>query len=257
MYPKAAPNARFFENISYKGYFLVYQIIVDRRGRIVKLEALLRSSSFKQMSVPQLLAFAERTGTTGTLDAYVLEKALSQLAIFQKIHPTLVMSVNLSPSSLVPGLARKIEAQLVKANISPEFLTLEITESQAIGHIGNARQCIQEIQALGCKVFLDDFCTRYSTLNHLAELGVDGIKIDRSYVWLTNRFGYERYLIDSLARIGHGFNLKMVAEGVETQQQLKKVQQLGIQYIQGYFFYKPLSAKKVIECLAENEDKAA
>ena len=136
-------------------------------------------------------------------------------------------------------------------------MTLEITESQAIEDIDTARQCIQELQALGCKVFLDDFCTRFSTLNHLTELGVDGLKIDRSYVWLTDRLGYERYLIDSLARIGHGFNLEMVVEGVETKQQLKKVQQLGIQYIQGYFFYKPLSSKQVINCLLDNEDKAA
>ncbi len=243
---------------SLKNYRVFYQPIVDASARkISKLEALLRPSSFKQMPVPQLIKLLERIRTIDKLDAYVRGEALSQLALFHTIDPTLGMSVNLSPRSLVPGLAREVETQLAAAKIDPEFLTLEITESRAIVDLTSTKKCIRDLQALGCKVYLDDFCTRFSTLNHLAELQVDGLKIDRSYVWLTDRLGYERYLIDSLARIGHGFNLEMVAEGVETRQQLQKVKQLRIPYIQGFLFFKPLPQAHVIECLVNNEAKAA
>lgn len=250
-------NNHPLRNLSVHGYTVVYQPIFDSDGRFVKLEVLLRPKSPVQMPVYQLIAFAERTGTIGIVDAWVRGKALSFLAKLHTIDPTLVMSVNLSPLSLTPEFPAEIEAQLVETGIAPEFLTLEITEAQALGNIIAVRKSIKALQTLGCKVFLDDFCTRYSVVNHLPHLPVDGLKIDCSYTWAINKPGCGKYLIERIAQIGHDFNLEMVVEGVETQTQLEKVRELGIHYIQGFLLAKPMSAQQVIAWLIDRTPSAA
>lgn len=241
-----------------KAYRLDFQPIVSAcTFEPVKCEALLRRSKTNQMHPGQLIAFAEQTGTSWLLDAYVRKLAFKAEKRFKAINPEFRVSVNLSPLSLTPTLATEIEAELAEAQILPEDVVLEITETRPYEDLEVAKQCISDLRSLGCQVYLDDFNTRYSTLNYLPDLEVDGIKIDRSYVLMIGKPGYQQYLIDILARIGHGFKLKMVVEGIERREQLEKVQSLGIQEIQGFLFAYPMPEEKCLQWLADRNRQAA
>ena len=254
-YNNNSSNNHPFRNLDLQGYTLVYQPIFDRARRLVKFEVLLRPKSSLQMPVYQLIAFAERTGTIGIVDAWVRDKALSFLVKVHTIDPTVVMSVNLSPRSITPELPAQLEAQLKGAGIAPESLTLEITESQPLEDIPAKRKRIKAIQELGSTFVLDDFCTRWSILNHLPHLPVNGLKIDCSYTWMIDKPGYGKYLIERIVQIARDFNLEVVVEGVETQAQLKKVQELGVEYIQGFLLAKPMPAKQFLQFLTDHQQQ--
>ncbi|MCG7587924.1 EAL domain-containing protein, partial [Photobacterium sp. OFAV2-7] len=154
----------------------------------------------------------------------------------------LSVHVNLSsPHFSHSQLLHQIQSVLERHQIEPENLTIEITESMLIGSTKQVIHRMQVIKNMGVKLALDDFGTGYSALNSLCEFPLDVVKLDQNFV---KRIGVDdqgEILISSVVSMSKALGLKMVAEGVETEQQKKTLQGLKVEELQGYFFSKPLS----------------
>ncbi len=160
----------------------------------------------------------------------------------------LSVHVNLSsPHFSHSQLLHQIQSVLTRHNIEPEHLTIEITESMLIGSTKQVIHRMQVIKNMGVKLALDDFGTGYSALNSLCEFPLDVVKLDQSFV---KRIGLDHQgeiLISSVVSMSKALGLKMVAEGVETEQQKLALQALNVEELQGYYFYKPMSQQESLK----------
>ncbi|MGH1353115.1 MAG: EAL domain-containing protein, partial [Methyloligellaceae bacterium] len=134
--------------------------------------------------------------------------------------------------------------EVLKSNIKPHMLELEITESIAMLSGDLAVKILNELKSTGIKLAIDDFGTGYSSLQRLTEFPVDCLKIDKSFISAIEGSPRDLSIADTIIKLGNNFNLKIVAEGVETIEQLKAVNGLGCHIVQGYYFSEPLSASE-------------
>ncbi|MBD3883114.1 EAL domain-containing protein [Phormidium tenue FACHB-886] len=231
---------------------LHYQPLVSLvTGKITGFEALVRWQHPSQgMVAPdRFIPLAEANGLIIELGAWVLQEACRQFRQWQ-LHfaeqvEGLSVSVNLSSRQLAaPTLVSQIDTVLQTTKLPAKNLKLEITESAIMENAEAAELVLGEIRALGVQLYIDDFGTGYSSLSRLLELPLDVLKIDRSFVkQLCSERG--EFLVRAIANLAQNLGADVIAEGVETQEQVEKLQALGCQRGQGYFFAKPLPAKEV------------
>jgi EAL domain-containing protein (putative c-di-GMP-specific phosphodiesterase class I) len=237
-----------------KEFQVFYQPIVCLRSdRILGFEALLRW--FHQgrgfISPAEFIPIAEETLLIHDLGLWVLESACEQLRQWQQDFPQpkpLTCSVNLSALQLLhPNCVESIRQIYQASGVIPGTLTVEITESMFIENSPVAIAALQELKALNIPIYLDDFGTGYSSLARLQQLSVDVLKIDRAFV---TREQWE--MIRGILYLAESLGLDTIVEGIETQEELKQVQNIGCTKVQGFWFARPLAEEGATALLQEN-----
>jgi diguanylate cyclase (GGDEF)-like protein len=225
-------------------FALHYQPLVDRAGRPVAVEALLRWSDPKLGVVAPdvFVPLCEEIGLIVPLGRWVIRTALEQLAILNGFGGRpLRMALNISGRQVLdPTLASYLRDVALETGVAFEQIELEMTESAVMGDVAAARGVIAELRALGARISLDDFGTGYSSLSYLKHFAVDALKIDRTFVRDLPHDRGDAAIVTAVVALGHAMGLRVVAEGVETAEQVAVVKRLGCDEMQGFYFSKPL-----------------
>ena len=236
---------------------LALQPLIDTRtGMMASVEALLRwpNSSRGAISPADLIPLAEASGQILELGEWVLDKALIIAADLGHVP----IAVNVSPIQFRHhGFATKVSEKLLASGVSPHLLRLEITEGVLISHIEAAKSTIRQLRQIGVEVVLDDFGTGYSSLSYLQNLDLDCVKIDKSFLKDLGRHSRAVQILRSVIDLGHGLDLKVVAEGVENEWQARLLQMLNCEYLQGYFLGVPMSLAALKDYIADGLPKLA
>ena len=237
--------------------YLNYQPIVSLdTGKINCLEALVRWTHDSLGSIPpdKFIPICEETGQIIALGQWVLSEACYQLVAWQKLFTAdspLTMSINLSRIQIYhPELIPQIDRLLESLNLPGKNLKLEITESTLMENTRAVTRVLEQLKEREIKLCLDDFGTGYSSLSYLRYLPVDTVKIDRSFIGPEiNNTNYD--IIKAIINLAHSLGLDVIAEGIETEAQLKILQSLGCEYGQGYLFAYPLSSQDVLNIVRQ------
>lgn len=234
-----------------------YQPIIDlRSGQLAGFEALVRWQHPRRGLIAPgvFIPVAEEVGLISEIGHWVLREACQQLRYWQQAQLApfpLSMSVNLSAQQFAqPNLVEQIDHILAETQLSPECLKLEITESAIMDNPQSAAVTLKELRARQIQLSIDDFGTGYSSLSYLHSFPVDILKIDRSFVQRIDGNPDTLGLIPLIINIAHTMGMSVVAEGIETSQQLHQLRSLNCSFGQGYLFSLPLEADKVTALIA-------
>ncbi|ACK69057.1 diguanylate cyclase/phosphodiesterase with PAS/PAC sensor(s) [Gloeothece citriformis PCC 7424] len=229
-----------------------YQPIVSlTTGKLLGFEALVRWEHPKKglISPGEFIPIAEETGLIIPLGEWVLLESCRQMKAWQKEFSGLDkirVSVNLSGKQLeYPHLINCLESILKQTGLEGKNLKLEITESMLMNNKEVVSDLLLQIKGKNIQISIDDFGTGYSSLSYLHYLPVDTLKIDRSFVNRMTQLGENFEIVEAIINLAHHLQMDVVAEGVETEQHIKQLKQLGCESGQGYFFSKPLDSQKV------------
>lgn len=234
---------------------MVYQpklAIRDSHG-ITGMEALLRWHSSELGEVPPsvFIPLAEETGQIHEISAYVFATACADLRRFREGgHRNLTMAINLSAAQLNrPDLTLHICDMLAEHDVAPNQVELELTESMVMANAEQSVRLLGELKSIGARLAIDDFGTGYSSLAYLKRLPIDTLKIDQEFVGDITTDPDDAAITSTIITMAHSLQLKVVAEGVETPEQLAFLRAQRCDEIQGYWFSKPLSAEACMEFL--------
>jgi diguanylate cyclase (GGDEF)-like protein len=223
---------------------------------IVGVEALMRwrHPVLGPVSPAQFIPIAEETGLIIAMGKWALQVACADARDWQSRGlPPVQMSVNLAPRQLTsPTLIADIAEALNNTGLNPALLELEITESAMMNNPEQAAAMLQEIRDLGVGLAIDDFGTGYSSLSYLKRFPLSTVKIDRSFVNDLSQDRDAQALIDGIVKLSHGLRMKVVAEGVETPEQLAYLRAQDCDEIQGYWLCKPVPAEEVCKFMARH-----
>ena len=225
-------------------------------GKIHGVEALVRWRHPKRGLVQpdQFIPLAEENDLIVAIDGWVIEEACRQTrawhnAGFDGLH----VSVNLSARQFrQPELPSLISKACERANLGPQFLTVELTESLIMGDLDQTAKLLHELKAIGVAISVDDFGTGYSSLAYLKRFPIDELKIDRSFLVDTPHDSDDRAIVTAVVAMGHSLGLEVVAEGVETEDQLRFLSELGCDRVQGLFLGAPLRDSEFVSLLMQN-----
>jgi diguanylate cyclase (GGDEF)-like protein len=250
-------EAELRQAIDNEEFFLVYQPQLDIYSeKITSVEALIRwQHPTKGLILPiDFIPLAEETGLIMVIGEWVLRTACRQNKVWQDMGLAKIrVSVNLASQQLKqPNLVEKIKTILEEVNLEPCYLELELTENVIIDNIKTIGM-ISELNALGVNIALDDFGTGYSCLNYLRTLTVDRIKIDQSFIKTINTNRGDEAILKAIITMANSLNLKILAEGVETQNQLDFLRSKRCGEVQGYYFSKPLLANNLEDLMMKQE----
>lgn len=238
-------------------FFLYYQPKISlKNNQIVGVEALARCyDPEKGIIHPSFfIPIAEETGLIIPLGKQILKMACLQLQRWiNKGLLNVRVAVNISSIQFQDvNLIEDIEHILQDTRIAAHFLEFEVTESMIINDLEGTIYILKELKSMGIYISIDDFGTGYSSLNYLKRLPVDAIKIDRSFINNINVNPDDKKITKAIIELAHSLKLKVIAEGVETQEQLKLLKQLGCDEIQGYYISGPVPSEKIESLIARN-----
>lgn len=226
---------------------MFYQPLISLKdGGIIGFEALLRwhHPTFGFVSPAQFIPIAEDSGQIIHITNWILEQTTQQIAKWQKISPAykkLMVSVNISGKHISQdGLVETVEASLRNAKLKPASLKLEITESTAMENAERTIEILSELNRIGTQLSIDDFGTGYSSLSYLHRLPFDTLKIDRSFVYSVGENGENSEILQTIISLAKNLKMKVIAEGIETESQLRLLRNLGCDFGQGFLMSKPL-----------------
>lgn len=226
------------------GFKLVYQPQVDiQMNRIAGVEALIRwhDAELGQVNPASFIPVAEENGLIGPIGQWVLEQACMQARSWQRLMPELRMSVNVSPLQIARGDFRQVVRRaLAVADLPARLLELEITESVLMAP--GATEVLKDLRELGVAIAIDDFGAGYSSLSYLRTFHADRLKIDMSFVRGISINREDEAIITAILAMGRSLGLSVVAEGVETSAQLAFLVDRACDFVQGYYFAKPMPA---------------
>ncbi|WP_312516093.1 bifunctional diguanylate cyclase/phosphodiesterase [Anaerospora sp.] len=233
-------------------FSLVYQpLICVKTHQIIGLEALLRwkSGQLGDVSPVEFIPLAEATGTIIPIGCWVLNHAAAMIKTLEQLGARdIFISVNVSVIQLMQeDFIDIVEKVVTTQGIALNSLKIEITETVLVESFPLIKTKIKLLRDMGIKICLDDFGTGYSSINYLTRLPLDILKLDKSLVRDLNRNERSQVVFRNLIQMAHGIGIKVVAEGVETQQQMELIQGLGCDYAQGYYISKPVGAEDVIQ----------
>lgn len=236
------------------GLELHYQPQVDTmNGQVVGAEALMRWPHPEHGMVPpfKFVPLAEELGLINALGEWGLEEACRQMVELQTEGLDLPqVSVNVSALQLDHGFADRVARILSKTGLHPKRLKLELTEGIMVDDTSATMEVLSQLKELGVRLSIDDFGTGYSSLGYLSRLPLDEVKIDRSFVVDMGKSRNDSSLVVAIIAMARSLGLKLVAEGVETEQQYQFLRQHGASVVQGYLFSKPVPADELKPLLA-------
>ncbi|MFT4104355.1 MAG: EAL domain-containing protein [Lacrimispora sp.] len=249
---KSSIEACIREALDKDSLIIYYQLQQDlRENEIRGVEALarLRSEELGMISPLEFITVAEYTGLIIPLGNWILKNACIQgKSWIEKGYQFGKMSVNISAYQLHnESFYDFVKEALAETGFPVDRLELEITESVLLEFSKDNIETLKKFRALGISIALDDFGTGYSSLNYLTALPIDVLKIDKSFLGKAMERETENQVIRSITELAHGLNLKVVSEGVETAEQKQLLEEMGCDYIQGYYFARPNDADKVEE----------
>jgi diguanylate cyclase (GGDEF)-like protein/excisionase family DNA binding protein len=239
-----------------------YQPILDlRTSRVIGFEALARwQHPARGLVLPvDFIALAEESELIVAIGRVILEKACHQAYLWRTRWPdeNLMMSVNLSPRQFLdPDLANGIRQVLAATGLEPSALELEITESSVMDRSEASLTVLRELRGIGVHVVLDDFGTGYSSLAYLRQLPLDTIKIDRSFVTDLDVHDPNVGIVRAVVSLAHGLGITVVAEGIETAEQERRLRELGCDMGQGYLWAHPADALRIGGFIGHRLDSA-
>lgn len=231
--------------------FMLYQPIVSlNNGQIVGFESLVRWRHPKRglVSPADFIPVAEETGHIIAIGQWVLEESCRQMQLWQasSTHAAdMTISVNLSSKQFTQtDLTEQIRRILKQTGINPNQLKLEITESVVMENTETSVAMLQQLRSLGVQISIDDFGTGYSSLSYLHRLPIDTLKIDRSFVMRMGENSENAEIVRTIIALARNLRMSVIAEGVETIEQLEQLRSLECDNAQGFLFARPLEAKK-------------
>lgn len=239
-------------------FVLHYQPKLDlRTGKVVGAEALIRwlKPGHGWVYPMDFIGVAEDSGLIIPLSKWVLTQACQQARAWQLAGlPAISMSVNVSAidfrqHDFVDGIVRILEL----TGLDPTLLELEITESVLMQNVEATVQTLHAIKALGVRLAIDDFGTGYSSLSYLQRFPVDVLKIDQSFIRGLSTENNDAALVSAIISLGKSLNLNIIAEGVETLEQLDFLKALQCEEGQGYFFSKAVLPQEFVQLLTDSE----
>jgi diguanylate cyclase (GGDEF)-like protein/PAS domain S-box-containing protein len=248
--------------IQRQDFVVYYQPIVALDTRdICGFEALVRWQHHERgfLTPDAFIPIAEETGLIIPLGGWVLQEACCQMGMWQEQFPqfpSLQISVNLSGKEFFQSdLVARIDTTLRQARLKPSGLKLEITESVIMDNAEMAATMLEQLRTLGTQVSIDDFGTGYCSLSYLHTFPLDVLKVDRSFVSRMGENGTNAEIVRTIVALAHNLGLKVVAEGVETAEDVERLSALGCEYGQGYYFAKPLSAEAATQLLSTQSER--
>ncbi len=226
-------------------------------GQIAGVEALARWQHPRLGFIPPwaFIPLAEESSLVATLGQWVLEVACTQAKRWQEqgLDP-IPVAVNLSPRQFGhQSVVTMVKDALRTSRLDPTMLELEVTESVLMEHIGEVAASLDDLRAMGVRCSIDDFGTGYNALTYLAEMPIDAIKIDRSFVARIDEGSDGCPIVGAVIALAHSLNLQVVAEGVETDAQLRFLEANGCDQVQGYRFSAPVPPQEMASLLASPE----
>jgi diguanylate cyclase (GGDEF)-like protein len=227
---------------------LHYQLQYDFSRNIRGMEALLRLPSPKEslVSPDRFITIAEDTGLIHPFGRWVLEQVCTQLKRWnsQRICPTRI-AINVSPSQLMrPEFVNEVRAAISESGINPEHLEMEITE-RVVLETNEIVEPMTELAKIGIRFAVDDFGTGYSSLQHLHQLPISTLKIDCSFIRQLCQSSRSYSLVKSIIAMGHSLQMDVIAEGVEHEDQMRVLQELDCDFIQGFLLSQPSSPEEI------------
>lgn len=231
--------------IENKDIFLQYQPQYElATNTIIGFEALMRirSDQLGFIEPCEFIPIAEESGLIIELSAWLIKEACSfNKRLIDCGTPPRYVSVNISSVQINrPGFVDFLSSVLDETGLPPEYLVLEITESTLVSSIMDATELLHNLQNLGVKISLDDFGTGYSSLNYLTNMPINTLKIDKSFIDNICISEKDAYIAESIISLAHSLNIKVVAEGVETKEQLQLLREKKCDIVQGFVFSDPL-----------------
>lgn len=234
---------------------LYFQPKIDLiEGRCYGFEALIRwqHPTLGFISPDKFIPLAEITSFIHPLTHWVLDNSLKQCREWYQLGHALIVSVNLSVRNLLDDrLPKSIEALLKKHQLPASLLHIEITESMTMSDPNRALRILQQLNDLGIHLAIDDFGTGYSSLAYLKRLPVKTLKIDRSFVMNMLEDKHNQVIVHSTVNLAHNLGLRVVAEGVESDEVMQSLHMIGCDAAQGYFIGKPMPAMAIVDWLAQ------
>lgn len=235
----------------FEGFEVYYQPIVEcGKKEVAGAEALLRwnNKKYGSLSPVKFVPLLEDTGLIIPVGRFVYITAIRQCAVWMRKYPDFRMHINLSNVQLRKSdIINDITDYINECGINPANIIIELTESGEIDLHGTVRESVDGIAKNGEGLAIDDFGTGYSNLRYLKEMKVNTIKIDRAFVMNSTDLGFDYKLIKHIIDLAHSADMKICLEGVETTDQLEVLSELNPDYIQGFFFGKPVNAATFAE----------
>jgi EAL domain-containing protein (putative c-di-GMP-specific phosphodiesterase class I) len=237
-------------------FVLHFQPIVDlASGRRTGMEALIRwqHPELGMVSPAKFIPLAEETGLIVPIGQWVLEHACRQTkALQEQGFPDLHVSVNLSPRQFHQrDLALSIAQTLTRVGLRPGCLELEVTEGSVMDNADSSIRTLHELKSMGVRLSIDDFGTGYSSLSYLRRFPINSLKVDQSFVRDITSDPEDGAIASAVIALGHSLRLTIVAEGVETQEQLEFLRERECHMVQGYLFARPMPANLLSAALRE------
>ncbi len=224
-------------------------------GRLIGFEALVRWRHPEKgvLAPAEFLDVAQETGLSARIGWWVLGEACRRLKAWQERFPwarALSVSVNLDAQQLSSAeLLERVDSELAATDLEPDCLRLEITEAMIIDNPELTGRVLSNLRSQGIRLYVDDFGTGYSSLSQLVRFPVDTLKIDRSFVGRMSAGGEDLEIVRTIVALAHNLRLTVLAEGVETGEQLASLKDLGCEYAQGFLFARPLAPGAVEDLL--------
>lgn len=232
----------------HKEFILYYQPIIDlNTQRLIGFEALVRWNHPKRGLIypMEFIPLAEETGLIYHIGEWILHEACRELKLLQvryPVRPPLTMSVNISSKQFTQqDLVSKLSGFVTETGVDPNTLALEITESMIMENVDAAVETMSQLREMGIHLHIDDFGTGHSSLSYLHRFPVDALKIDRSFISRLSTGGTNREIITSIISLANSLHCDVIAEGVEMEHQLSKIQELHCGYGQGFLFARPMA----------------
>ncbi len=225
------------------------QNMIDEERHIIGVEALLRWHHPKlgMVSPFDFIAVAEESGLIVSIGEWALVTACEQIMQWQREgFKKISISVNLSPRQFAhSNLLSAVKNAIKKSGIKPSQLDLEITESTAMSTIDKSIEILHKLKKLGVNISIDDFGTGYSSLSYLQTMPIDNLKIDRAFIKKLHHSEKDQAFVQAIVTMAHTLGMKVVAEGVELEEQFLFLKDIGCEVAQGFLFSEPLPAEKI------------
>ena len=255
---RAALEDELHKALENRQFHLHYQIQVDSSHRPYGAEALIRWIHPERglVSPADFIPLAEETGLIMPIGQWVLDTACAQIKAWQKKSLTrdLILAVNISAQQFRQvDFVAQVQSAVLRHAINPSLLKLEITESMLLESIEEIIASMNTLKEIGIRFSLDDFGTGYSSLQYLKRLPLNQLKIDQSFVRDLVTDSSDRAIVHTIIAMAHSLNLDVIAEGVETEEQLQFLMNMDCTHFQGYLFSRPVAIEQFEELLKQED----